>query len=216
MPAPSKRPRRESRYTKPISERPKRLRGLPLNTTSSPKFKREPTNASQHSRRPSAALPTPSIRTNTGAHTTRSPICSIRHRKPPLEATLRRSSEEPEDFVKADAASRGSAHAQMLELARTHNAANPKLSPEQSYAAVYTDRASVGLKNRMSDESWSLQNVGDVRYAEQMRAPHTNPHRGGSGKRPSAKSLDEQVPRARFDMLPDPTVGAVRASPGRN
>jgi hypothetical protein len=38
------------------------------------------------------------------------------------------------DFQKADAASRGSAHEEMLSLARQHRAANPRLTDEQAYA----------------------------------------------------------------------------------
>jgi hypothetical protein len=64
----------------------------------------------------------------------------------------------PADFAKSEAAKRGPASVQMLELARAHNAANPKLSAAQSYDRVYTDARNSDLKQKMVAESAALWN----------------------------------------------------------
>jgi hypothetical protein len=90
---------------------------------------------------------------------------------------------EPIDIAKELVKRAGSASEQMLELARAHNAANPKMSPEQSFVAVYTHRRNVGLKNRMNQEEAELRD--QAAYRRDMNAPYTNPHRpptaGGTG-----------------------------------
>jgi hypothetical protein len=87
--------------------------------------------------------------------------------------------------MKSDAAARGSAHAQMLELARAHNAANPKLSPEQSYAAVYTSPQNVGLKAQLAGESLALWNGDSTMQGDTAYNQRNNPvgrERGGQAQ----------------------------------
>ena len=99
---------------------------------------------------------------------------------------------EPEpvgDLAKAEAAKRGSASMQTLELARQHNAANPQLSEAQSYDRVYTSPKNIALKQKVLEENWSLAGMGDTAYNARNNpvgraSDCSNPHLGGSGPRP--------------------------------
>jgi hypothetical protein len=99
--------------------------------------------------------------------------------------------EPPVDIAKAEAARRGSASVQMLNLAREHQKTFPSKSDAAAYTAVYTDPRNVELKSKVLAENWSLAGLGDTRYMAEQNRPYSNPHtphastpRAGCGSRP--------------------------------